>query len=66
MFLLPVHLFEKEAKEDQHGAQRLPTGDGIAEDQHGAEDGEEFSSGGENRTGQRTEPFNREKDEILS
>ena len=65
VFRLAVHLLEKEAKEDQHGAKRLPNGDGIAEDQHGAEDGEKLSCGGENGAGQRTEPFNREEDEIL-
>jgi hypothetical protein len=64
-----VHLLEEEAKEDQHGTKRLPNGEDVAEDQHGAEDGEELSCGGENRTirsrGRTTSYGNGQKTRVL-
>ena len=62
---LAEELFEEKSEKNKRRAEDLLTGDRIAENDHRAENGEELSSGGEDRTRQGTEPFDGEKDEIL-
>jgi hypothetical protein len=65
MFCLSSHLIEKKTEKDQDRAEHLLPTDGIAEDQHRTENGEELPCRRKDRTGQRAEPFDGQKDEIL-
>lgn len=65
MFFLSSDLFEKKTEKDQDRAEHLLSADRIAKDQHRTENGEEFPRRCKDRTGQRAEPFDGQKDEIL-
>ena len=59
MFFLSGELFEKKTDENENRSTDLLGADRIAEDQHGAENGEKLARRREDRTGQWAEPFDR-------
>lgn len=65
MLLFSIKLLEKKTGENEEGADHLLHAERMAEDQHRAEDGEELSRRCKNRAGQRAEPFDGQKDEVL-
>ena len=65
VLFLAEKLFEEKSEKDECGAEHLLCGDRIAKDENRTENGEELPCRCEDRTGQRTEPFDGQKDEIL-
>lgn len=63
---LAVHAVEDEAGEDEGGAEPLAVGEHVAEEDDGAEDGEELPGGGSDGAGQRAELGHAHEDEVLA